>query len=942
LDGLYQLVKPKAMSPETLQQELAFLRQRVAQLELTQQQQPLHRSKPPLPCDDRPSPTVGDAVPRQSASFWELFDQSADAVLLLDNGVFVDCNEAAMRMLRCDSKAAVLSLHPAQLSPEIQPDGQASIAKANDMITAAFQQGSHRFEWMFRRSDGKEFWIEVLLTVVAIDGKPMLHTTWREIDDRKRAEAKLRQSEARFRTIAATMPGAIFQFSVRHGIWTVDYISDRIYDITGVTAAEIMQDMQVLVNRQHPEDFDRYIAAIVAATENLTPWQYKGRLIKPTGDVRWWQGESIPTRNEQGEIVFCGVLLDITDRIQAEQTLQESEERFRQLAEHIESVFWMTDADKSKMLYVSPAYETIWQRSVAQLYQTPQSFLDAIHPGDRDRVLSSVSRQAHAKYTEIYRILQPNGEARWIRDRAFPISNQQGQIYRIVGIAEDITHYKQAEEALQQSAEQLRQQAQRERLLNRLTTCIRDSLDFQTILNTTVQEIREFLGVDRCHFAWYYQTPEESYWDVVSESHQPELPDLIGHYAVALFGSLSDIVLQQNVLRLDNVAAIANKTIRRVLQSLRTRSLLVIPMCSPAGVIGTVSCIHSQSTRTWSDEEVELLQAVVQQLAIALNQAELYEQSRTKADELETALTELQRTQAHLIQGEKMSSLGQLVAGVAHEINNPVNFIYGNLTHASEYIRDLLRLIHLYQAHYPVPAPEIVTEVEAIDLDFLIEDLPNLLASMRIGAERIQKIVSSLRVFSRMDEAEFKAVDVHEGIDSTLLILQNRLKSKPIRVAGVEHFCPTIEINKCYGNLPLVECYAGQLNQVFMNILSNAIDALEEKSANQLSTATESKTEALADSRLESLLAITICTEIIAQQVTIRISDNGLGIPEAVRQRLFDPFFTTKPVGKGTGMGLSISHQIVTERHKGTLNCVSQLGQGTEFIIQIPLHQSDE
>jgi PAS domain S-box-containing protein len=930
------------MSPETLQQELAFLRQRVAQLELTQQQQPLHRSPPPLPCDDRHSPTVEDAVPRQTASFWELFDQSADATLLLDNGVFVDCNEAAIRMLQCDSKAAVLSLHPAQLSPEIQPDGQASIEKANEMIAVAFQQGSHRFEWMFRRSDGKEFWIEVLLTVVAIDGKPMLHTTWREIDDRKRAEAKLRQSEAGFRTIAATIPGAIFQFSVRHGIWTVDYISDRIYDIAGVTAAEIMQDMQVLVARQHPEDFDRYIASIVAATENLTPWQYKGRLIKPTGDVRWWQGESIPTRNEQGEIVFCGVLLDITDRIQAEQTLQESEERFRQLAEHIESVFWMTDADKSKMLYVSPAYETIWQRSIEQLYQTPQSFLDAIHPADRDRVLSSVSRQAHGKYTEIYRILQPNGEARWIRDRAFPISNQQGQIYRIVGIAEDITHYKQAEEALQQSAEQLRQQAQRERLLNRLTTRIRDSLDFQTILNTTVQEIREFLGVDRCHFAWYYQTPEECYWDVVSESHNPELLDLIGHYAVALFGSLSDIILQQNVLRLDNIAAIANKAIRRVLQSLRTRSLLVIPMCSRSGVIGTVSCIHSQSTRAWSDEEVELLQAVVQQLAIALNQAELYEQSRTKADELATALTELQRTQAHLIQGEKMSSLGQLVAGVAHEINNPVNFIYGNLTHASEYIRDLLHLIHLYQAHYPIPAPEIATEVEAIDLDFLIEDLPNLLASMRIGAERIQKIVSSLRVFSRMDEAEFKAVDIHEGIDSTLLILQNRLKSKHIRVAGVEHFCPTIEINKCYGNLPLVECYAGQLNQVFMNILSNAIDALEEKSTNQLSTATEPKTEALADSRLEPLLAITICTEIIAQQVTIRISDNGFGIPEAVRQRLFDPFFTTKPVGKGTGMGLSISHQIVTERHKGTLNCVSQLGQGTEFIIRIPLHQSDE
>jgi PAS domain S-box-containing protein len=307
---------------------------------------------------------------------------------------------------------------------------------------------------------------------------------------------------------------------------------------------------------------------------------------------------------------------------------------------------------------------------------------------------------------------------------------------------------------------------------------------------------------------------------------------------------------------------------------------------------------------------------------------------RQQAQNLENTLRELQRTQSHLVQSEKMSSLGQLVAGVAHEINNPVNFIYGNLTHAHNYTQDLLTLISLYQQHYPIPHPNIQEEIEDIDLEFLVEDLPKLLSSMRIGAERIQKIVASLRTFSRMDEAEFKAVDIHEGIDSTLMILQNRIKAK--------HDRPGIMILKHYSSLPLVECYAGQLNQVFMNILSNAIDALE---------------EAMAAGKLSSQQpAITISTQLlaasqpcpssleenkpIANSVVIRIADNGPGIPEAIRQRLFDPFFTTKPIGKGTGMGLSISYQIVTERHGGTLHCNSELGQGAEFVIEIPCQRS--
>jgi signal transduction histidine kinase len=260
-----------------------------------------------------------------------------------------------------------------------------------------------------------------------------------------------------------------------------------------------------------------------------------------------------------------------------------------------------------------------------------------------------------------------------------------------------------------------------------------------------------------------------------------------------------------------------------------------------------------------------------------------------------------------------MSSLGQLVAGVAHEINNPVSFIYGNLTHINQYARDLLKLIQLYEESYPRRARAIQTMAHEIDLDFIKEDLPKILSSMEMGADRIRQIVLSLRNFSRLEQAEMKQVDIHEGLDNTLLILAHRLKPK----SGY----PGIQVIKEYGNLPPVQCYVGLLNQVFMNILTNAIDALA------LGTPSSSTP------------TIQICTEVLdTNQVRIRIADNGPGMTQEVQRRLFDPFFTTKPVGSGTGLGLSISYQIVVERHGGELQCSSAPNQGTEFSIYLPMY----
>jgi PAS domain S-box-containing protein len=342
----------------------------------------------------------------------------------------------------------------------------------------------------------------------------------------------------------------------------------------------------------------------------------------------------------------------------------------------------------------------------------------------------------------------------------------------------------------------------------------------------------------------------------------------------------------------------------------------------------------------------------------------LSQREQEKATQLECTLQELQQAQSQLVQQEKMASLGQLVAGVAHEINNPVSFIYGNINPACEYTQDLLHLLQLYQRHYPQPVPEIAEQQEIINLEFIAEDFPKLLGSMHNGADRIRQIVLSLRNFSRHDEAQLKPVDIHEGIDSTLLILQHRLKQQPDRFE--------IRVVREYGQLPQVECYPGQMNQVFMNLLSNAIDVLEEsvvrvQSSGLSDTTAENKQRATVFNPM-----IRIRTEVIqsssshsdrtasqqktnrdpldstiqskspddkgcASHLVIYIADNGSGITTDLQHQIFNPFFTTKPPGKGTGLGLSISYQIVVNRHKGHLFCRSAEGQGTEFVIEIPI-----
>ncbi|NMG59687.1 GAF domain-containing protein, partial [Geitlerinema sp. P-1104] len=478
----------------------------------------------------------------------------------------------------------------------------------------------------------------------------------------------------------------------------------------------------------------------------------------------------------------------------------------------------------------------------------------------------------------------------------------------------------------------------RKSLLFRLAGQIRNSLDLDTILDTAVHEIRALLQIDRCYYLWCSGQGESPLTLAVThEACGKDIPSFLGESFMSQADRLVPKIWQLETVQLNDLTQ-ADQETRDFLEPLDVKAQLILPLGTRSGQFGAIACSHG-TRRTWNDTEVELLQAVVDQLAIAIDQAELYAKTcaaalaaQTQARQLQEAMEHLKQTEAQLIQHEKMSSLGQMVAGIAHEINNPVNFITGNISHASTYVEDLLGLIDLYQRHVPNPPEEIEDEIEEIDLEFLEADLPKLIDSMKMGAERIRQIVVSLRNFSRLDEADVKAVDIHEGIESTLLILHNRLKGKgelaPIRII------------KYYGDFSKVDCFPGLLNQVFMNIIANAIDAVEDAGL-RTPQSPETPTITICTEKTCSGSTPEDCTCGQPDSVTIRIRDNGPGIRSQMLEKLFDPFFTTKSVGKGTGLGLSIAYQIIVEKHQGRIWCESEPGQGTEFFMQIPLHQPD-
>ncbi|NES64419.1 MAG: AAA family ATPase [Okeania sp. SIO2D1] len=371
-------------------------------------------------------------------------------------------------------------------------------------------------------------------------------------------------------------------------------------------------------------------------------------------------------------------------------------------------------------------------------------------------------------------------------------------------------------------------------------------------------------------------------------------------------------------LVLDNATEDKDYNRDAYIQKHQPQSVLCIPLIDRGQLRGILYLENNQTSGAFTSDRIEILNLLCSQAAIALQNSQLYHKEQQARNDLQQALTDLQQAQLQLVQSEKMATLGNMVAGVAHEINNPIGFIGGNISTAQEYVQDLLQAVSIYQENTS-PSESMITELEDLDLDFIAEDFPKMIVSMEQGCDRIRHISKSLRTFSRTDTAAKTEFNLHDGIDSTLLILKYRLKANENR--------PAIEVVKNYSDIPLVKCYAGQLNQVFMNLLANAIDALDE--SNQGKTFQEIEKEPNQ---------ITITTEFSEDnnQVIVSIADNGTGMPEEVKARLFEQGFTTKGVGKGTGLGMAIAHQIVTEKHGGQISCDSRVGQGTIFRIMIP------
>ncbi|YAF97495.1 MAG: PAS domain-containing protein [Nodularia sp. CChRGM 3473] len=609
---------------------------------------------------------------------------------------------------------------------------------------------------------------------------------------------------------------------------------------------------------------------------------------------------------------------------------------------------WHLATDKT---YYDPQWQQILGYEVEEITNNHQSFEQLIHPQDLPKVHQMLKDYlaGHIPVFEVeLRMLTKSGGWKWILScgRVFQW-DEFGQPIWMSGTYRDITQEKLSQEAWQQYQKQ-------EQLLNAVRKHINSCSHMEVLLQNVLVELRQFLQIDQ---TFIYRVQPHGRGEVVFESFVAPLASL-KDIDIEVSSSAQNLEIYQSSIR-EKTGKVPKLPCQiNFLNQCKVEANLVIPILlkaleneysessSPNQLWGMLIIYDCCSYRQWQKWEIETIRQISQEIAIFIQQYQLLEQlqreitksqlaeaqARETSQQLEITQEELKYTQYQLLQNEKMANLGQLIVDMANEIYHPVNFINSNLHPISQYAEELIKLIELYQYYYPKPKVGITSYLQQFDLNLIKTDCLKLLWSMRSGSERIQEIVSALRNFSGFDPNRMKKSNIHEGLDSVLRILQHRLKEK--------HDRPGIEVIKDFGELPLVECYPGELNQVFMNILTNAIDALEERMKQDYSLIPKIwiRTELISShlSLVTSNELNTVDKQLAKKQkVVIHISDNGKGILPHIKRRIFEPFFTTKPVGKGKGLGLSISQQIIVEKHQGKLKCNSQLGQGTELVIEM-------